>query len=191
MWRAFFLAIGFFMMIVGVECLGVETVNLKIHDAPPAGLTVTSISPSLGLYSALTGDWDLGTIPANGSVTATAQARVDGHAPMTNTASVKSLDEPQVRNANDRAGATVTTTIWVSIGTQMVVSDYLACYNYFTPPHEPRNATNYVCGCVATAMSQLMYYFLYPQTGVGNACFQIATSSMTAPLMSPNTTSEG
>ena len=82
--------------------------HVVIHDAPPAGLTVTSISPSLGLYSALTGDWDLGTIPANGSVTATAQARVDGHAPMTNTASVKSLDEPQVSTANDSAGATVT-----------------------------------------------------------------------------------
>ncbi len=35
MWRAFFLAIGFFLIILGVECLGVERVTLKIHDAPP------------------------------------------------------------------------------------------------------------------------------------------------------------
>ncbi|HVM49589.1 MAG TPA: C10 family peptidase [Candidatus Acidoferrum sp.] len=70
-------------------------------------------------------------------------------------------------------GSTVTTELWVTTTQIMVVSDYLACYNYFTPPHEPRNATNYVCGCVATAMSQLMYYYLYPQTGVGSACFQI------------------
>ncbi|MBN1395140.1 MAG: hypothetical protein JW959_08965 [Pirellulales bacterium] len=35
MWRAFFLAIGFFLMILGVECLGVERVTLKVHDDPP------------------------------------------------------------------------------------------------------------------------------------------------------------
>ena len=36
MWRALFLAVGFFVMILGVECLGVERVTLKMHDAPPA-----------------------------------------------------------------------------------------------------------------------------------------------------------
>lgn len=33
-------------------------------------------------------------------------------------------------------------------------------YNYYTPNH-------YVCGCVATAMAQLMYYHKYPQSGIG------------------------
>ncbi|HEX2949138.1 MAG TPA: C10 family peptidase [Armatimonadota bacterium] len=33
------------------------------------------------------------------------------------------------------------------------------CYNYYTP-------NNYVCGCVATAMAQLMYFHKYPTTGV-------------------------
>ena len=36
MWRAFFLAIGVFLVILGVECLGVERVSLKIHDKPAA-----------------------------------------------------------------------------------------------------------------------------------------------------------
>ena len=36
MWRAFFLAVGFFVMILGVECLGVERVSLKMRDDPPA-----------------------------------------------------------------------------------------------------------------------------------------------------------
>ena len=36
MWRAFFLAIGVFLVILGVECLGVERVQLRIHDKPPA-----------------------------------------------------------------------------------------------------------------------------------------------------------
>ena len=64
----------------------------------------------------------------------------------------------------------------------MVVSDLKACYNYFTPPHGPaetnnfENTNNYVCGCVATAMAQLMYYFQYPSTGVGKPCFQITVN---------------
>jgi hypothetical protein len=39
MWRAMFLAMGFFLMIVGVECLGVESVRLKMHDAAPAPIS--------------------------------------------------------------------------------------------------------------------------------------------------------
>lgn len=34
------------------------------------------------------------------------------------------------------------------------------CYNYYTP-------YNYVCGCVATAMAQLMRFHQYPTAGVG------------------------
>jgi hypothetical protein len=35
MWRAFFLSIGVFLVIVGVECLAVEKVSLKFHEPPP------------------------------------------------------------------------------------------------------------------------------------------------------------
>ena len=35
MWRAFFLAIGFYVILVGFQCLGVETVTLRIHDEAP------------------------------------------------------------------------------------------------------------------------------------------------------------
>jgi hypothetical protein len=45
-----------------------------------------------------------------------------------------------------------------------VCSDY--CYNYFTPNH-------YLCGCVATAMAQLMGYHRYPGAGVGRHSFTI------------------
>ena len=51
-----------------------------------------------------------------------------------------------------------------------------ACYNYFTPPHGPGSPINYYCGCVATAMAQLMYYFQFPSTGVGQPCFQITVN---------------
>ncbi len=48
----------------------------------------------------------------------------------------------------------------------------LPCYNYYTP-YSPSEGVNHVCGCVATAMSQLMRYWQYPTTGVGTASFQI------------------
>lgn len=34
MWRAFFLAIGFFLMLLGVQCLGLDKVNLKARGEP-------------------------------------------------------------------------------------------------------------------------------------------------------------
>jgi len=41
MWRAFFQAVGIFLFIVGVECLGIEQAVLRIHD-PPTSLTAGS-----------------------------------------------------------------------------------------------------------------------------------------------------
>jgi len=40
------------------------------------------------------------------------------------------------------------------------------CYNYYTPNH-------YVCGCVATAMAQLMRHHTYPTEGVGTQTFSV------------------
>ena len=40
MWRAFFLAIGISLVIVGVECLGVELVKLKVREDPPPPATI-------------------------------------------------------------------------------------------------------------------------------------------------------
>jgi len=43
----------------------------------------------------------------------------------------------------------------------------LACYNYYTPPYAANNPCNYPCGCVATAMAQVMRYHEYPALGIG------------------------
>ena len=40
------------------------------------------------------------------------------------------------------------------------------CYNYYTP-------NNYVCGCVATAMAQIMRFHQWPATAVGTPTFTI------------------
>lgn len=52
------------------------------------------------------------------------------------------------------------------------------CYNYYTPPYENGTKTNYPCGCVATAMSQLMRYWQYPKAGVGTTSFTIYTNGV-------------
>jgi hypothetical protein len=39
MWRALFLAVGFFVIVLGVECLGVEKVSLKLHDDPAPSMS--------------------------------------------------------------------------------------------------------------------------------------------------------
>jgi len=52
---------------------------------------------------------------------------------------------------------------------QTTVGDYIGgitCYNYYTP-------SNYPCGCVATAMAQLMRFHEHPVTGIGRLAFSI------------------
>jgi len=55
-----------------------------------------------------------------------------------------------------------------------------ACYNYFTPTNAAGAADNYPCGCVATAMAQLMRYYQYPVSGVGTASFAISIDGVSA-----------
>jgi cell wall-associated NlpC family hydrolase len=54
----------------------------------------------------------------------------------------------------------------------------LACYNYYTPPNDAGHADNYVCGCVATAMSQIMRFWQHPVAGVGTATFKIKVADV-------------
>ena len=35
MWRSFFLAVGIYLMLFGVQCLAVDRVYLRLHDDPP------------------------------------------------------------------------------------------------------------------------------------------------------------
>jgi hypothetical protein len=51
-----------------------------------------------------------------------------------------------------------------------------ACYNFFTPPYAAGTSGNYVCGCVATALAQVMDYFQYPSVGVGTPSFTISVT---------------
>jgi hypothetical protein len=49
MWRAFFLAFGIFCVVLGLECLGVDRVMLRVHDDPPLSVwPFDSIQPQQG-----------------------------------------------------------------------------------------------------------------------------------------------
>lgn len=68
-------------------------------------------------------------------------------------------------------------TLW----DQVDVND-LACYNYYTPKTGDGSANNYPCGCVATAMAQVMYYHLYPTRAVGTAAYTVKVDGATKTL---------
>jgi hypothetical protein len=46
-------------------------------------------------------------------------------------------------------------------------SPLLAVWNYYTPPGNPNDPNNYVCGCGATGLAQIIRYFQYPTAGIG------------------------
>jgi len=49
----------------------------------------------------------------------------------------------------------------------------LPCYNYYTPPYPHGDRNNYPCGCVATAMAQLMRYHEHPTAYIEPLVFSI------------------
>jgi len=62
----------------------------------------------------------------------------------------------------------------------------VACYNYYTPGSSgimwPAGvASNYVCGCVATAMAQVMRFYQWPKVGVGNRVYPISITDLPWP----------
>ena len=55
-----------------------------------------------------------------------------------------------------------------------------AVYNYYTPPYSDGSVNNYVCGCVATAGSQIMRYHRFPTssvTPVTHTCYVNGTAT--------------
>jgi hypothetical protein len=76
-------------------------------------------------------------------------------------------------------------TLWDQ-STDVSLSD--ACYNYYTPPNGAGDVNNDPCGCIATCMAQVMYYFQYPGSGVGAGSFSVTNNGtpQTAQLLGGN-----
>ena len=89
---------------------------------------------------------------------------------------------------------TVVSQVWVAPFVQTLwdqttdQSLAVACYNYYTPPYGAGDVNNFPCGCVATALAQLLYYFHYPVAGVGTGSFTITVngSALTTNLLGGN-----
>jgi hypothetical protein len=69
MWRAFFLAIGVYLCILGVECLAVERVVLKVHDrSAAAGSLVDAASSQSQPKVVIPPPWAPWSLMATGTV---------------------------------------------------------------------------------------------------------------------------
>jgi uncharacterized repeat protein (TIGR01451 family) len=81
--------------------------GVVIADPLPAGVTFQQALASVGSYDAASGRWTIGTVIAGGAVTLTLRVRVDVATPVTNTASVAAVDQPDANPGNDRDSVTV------------------------------------------------------------------------------------
>lgn len=48
MWRSFFLAIGLTAIVFGVECLGVDKIDLRFRQPPPPPISRWDTPPEVG-----------------------------------------------------------------------------------------------------------------------------------------------
>jgi len=84
MWRALFLAIGIFLMIVGLESLTVDRVLLRIRYTPPPPISPFYNEPKLGAnIQVVPPHWAPWTLLGTGAVTClysfTIPRRVNGN----------------------------------------------------------------------------------------------------------------
>jgi hypothetical protein len=93
------------------------------------------------------------------------------------------LSKPPTGTEAAELGVPTISSVWVAPLVQSTWSQSLvsgsACYNYYTPPNAAGSASNYVCGCVATAMAQLMRFWQHPTTGVGTGSYTIYVDGTT------------
>ena len=80
-----------------------------------------------------------------------------------------------IANASDVRVAPLVQSVW----SQGATVWNAACYNYYTPPYAAGTSSNFPCGCVATAMAQLMRYWQYPTAGVGTAAYPVSILTST------------
>ena len=86
--------------------------NVTLNDLLPAGLTFisTGTTASQGSYDGATSVWTVGSLANSGTATLTIQAQVNSATPQTNTAAVRTSDQPDPITANNTASVQVSTT---------------------------------------------------------------------------------
>ena len=97
-------------------------------------------------------------------------ALLTGAAPAAGPAPTSGPAPSNTTAVDDECVAPMVQTEWSQSTTD---STNVAVYNYYTPPYGAGNPNNFVCGCVATAMAQIMRYWEWPQTGVGTGSYSV------------------
>ena len=70
MWRAFFLGVGIYMVILGAQFLAVDKAILRLHEDPPATTSFFQGSAAVGPNKAiLTQPWWAWSLISTGAVT--------------------------------------------------------------------------------------------------------------------------
>lgn len=152
----------------------------------PSGIVIVSaddlVEPILG-FSDVQDYYPLGEDPLTAWVTGDMNERIPAaYARLSGRLRAQSITETQSRwrDLIDRAerpqgeihalGRQNISDVWVApfLRTRWAQGSVcgMYCYNYYTP-------NNFLAGCVATAMAQVMYYHRYPATGVGRRQFTI------------------
>lgn len=80
--------------------------GVRVTDQLPVGLAFVSATPSQGSYEPVSGEWEVGTLAANGQATLTIVVTVLGPGPFTNVAQVSAADtyDPDSTPNNDVPG---------------------------------------------------------------------------------------
>lgn len=184
------------------------TVIYYVVELQPAGFVVVSAddliepiisfssegqydpNPANPMYALVTADMNAQMVAVQGKQAANKQApkqAVAAAEAMARNAHKWNTLMQQAAGAMPAAGVSSISTVFVSpfVGSRWGQEDVggKLCYNYYTP-------NNYVCGCVATAMAQLMRYHQYPTVGVGTGSFTITVDGVdqTASLRGGNGT---
>ena len=70
MWRAFFLGVGIFMLLLGAQFLVVEKAILRAREAPPATTNIFAEQPAVGQNKAILAQpWWAWSLMSTGAVT--------------------------------------------------------------------------------------------------------------------------
>lgn len=86
--------------------------------------------------------------------------------------STSSSDSPRVKTASKVVGESQAADVITDMRVEPLLETHwnqttaggYACYNYYTPIYGEGDAENYPCGCVATAIAQVMRYYKYPDS---------------------------
>jgi large repetitive protein len=80
-----------------------EATGVIVRDLLPAGLTLLAANQTANGYNQTSGDWNVGTLASGVSTTLTLRARIDSSTPLTNTASVQTVNQFDTNTINNQA----------------------------------------------------------------------------------------